>query len=299
MSDEYFKESFEELIQKYGGKYSKTIDSRFVRDFIDITSDSVLNVSKPLSAQPEDIREYTDTINILLDLEYKIKNPLFFWSIYPIAYQRATHTQNFYEKFLISFTRPDRLKLGLTARKKQNNVLNEKILKINGHSTSDRSKERKKNFSKKIRKLEKTFKVYRGFTIRKDEDVRVGRYKINNPNWESQDKGLGLSFTTDRVVANFFATQYRIETGTFGERKKFIWDNNREFKYAKELVDESLIDETSRRVVGTYLANKEDILFYDNGMFEEEVLIDPRKVKLFRYDFLNIKDKFPHPLELV
>jgi hypothetical protein len=299
MSDILFKEYFEELIQKYGGKYSKTIGSRFVRDFINITSDNdVLNVSKPLSNQPEVIREYTDTINILLDLEYKIKNPLFFWSIYPIAYQRATHTQNFYEKFLISFTRPDRLKLGLTARKKQNNVLNEKILKINGHSTSGIGKERKKKFSKKIRKLEKTFKVYRGFTIRKDEDVRVGRYKINNPNWESQDKGLGLSFTTDRVVANYFATQYRIETGTFGEQK-FIWTKNREFKFAKELVDESLIDETSRRVVGTYLANKEDILFYNNSMFEEEVMIDPQKVKLFRYDFLNIKDKFQHPLELV
>jgi hypothetical protein len=293
-----FKKNFGSLIEKYNGSSWSWIPNQFKDDFLEATEDTQIHPESRLQTSASELEKDKEVFDAFLELEQEIKNPLFFWTIIYPVYKKTTFSQVYLNKFISAFSRQDRLSVQLKNRQECMKRMFDLTCKVVGKRIHPKERAVNNKINKRIKK-NKNLILYRGFSIRKDEDVRVGRYKIDNPKAEEQDAGLGLSYTIDRKCANFFATQFKIEKGIFPFGKvKLKWSETGKTKDIPNYVDESLIDENSRRVVASYSIKKDDILFYSATMMESEVVVLPDKAKLIRYDFLNPNDVHRHPIAI-
>ncbi len=283
-----FKEKLLLFIQKYNVHSWNWVPNQYLQEYVALTTDTCLHPDVNPSATASGLENDNATINAVLDLENEITNSLFFWTIFPHVYKNASFSLSNFDKYTDAFNRFTRLNVKLGQRQKC----------IDAVSPSSSRKETKK-LKKTISKIKKNAIVYRGFSISRDEDVRVGRYKTNNPNAERQNAGLGFSFTTDRDTANFFATQYYIKRSeTSGLGNILYWNFGSPPQTISSIpaqIQTDKVDDNARRVVASYLINQEDILFYAGEFGESEVVCLPDKARLIRYDFLNINQRFWHP----
>tara|TARA_B100000073_G_scaffold153391_1_gene126666 strand:- start:3595 stop:4956 length:1362 start_codon:yes stop_codon:yes gene_type:complete len=146
--------------------------------------------------------------------------------------------------------------------------------------------------------LEDDIKIYRGFLTREGRFVRKGITKLNNPDAEKQDEGTGLSYSLSKPSAAFFAYRYHFLSDLLIQQKiPSIFGNVTEQQYREKLLrifgdklDESFINSKARQTLCSYTIKKKDIIWTcGDVMVEKEVIADPNKVKLVRYDFLNEK----------
>ena len=288
-----FKEGLKSLIQEYNGHSWQWIPNNFHNDLVELTKgNSFCPYNDTLTKTEEELLQQQKELDIFLEVEKQISNAYFFWSWIPEIYKKQTFSQNYVDKFSEAFARNNRLKLPLMKRQASKKLYREYNAKIRNVRGLDNPTQNKLN--KLIRKTKRNLIIYRGFSIHKDADIRVGRYKTNNPQAEQQDAGIGLSFTFNRAVANFFATQYYIENG------KLYWMSSSGIKEETpsipSLVNKDIIDiDKSRRAVATYSIHKDDVIYVDASMREYEVLTFPNRAKLLRYDFLNPKEVFRLP----
>ena len=54
-------------------------------------------------------------------------------------------------------------------------------------------------------KLDDDVIMYRGFTVAKDEDVRLGRKKVGNPNSHQQVNGVGFAYSIKEQASSWFS----------------------------------------------------------------------------------------------
>ena len=287
-----FKEKLISFIKEYNGHSWQWIPNHFHNDLLELSQGNSFSPHYKIQDDAEGFLAQKKELDIFLEVEKEISNAYFFWSWIPEIYKQITFSQNYVDRFGEAFARNNRLKIPLMKRQTSKKLYKEYSQKMRNVIGLDKSNQNKLN--KLIRKTKKNLIVYRGFSIHKDADIRVGRYKTNNPQAEQQDAGIGLSFTFNRAVANYFATQYYIENG------KLYWltigGSKEAMPSIPSMVNKDIIDiDKSRRAVATYSIHKDDIIYVDASMREYEVLTFPNKAKLLRYDFLNPKDTYRLP----
>jgi len=144
--------------------------------------------------------------------------------------------------------------------------------------------------------LEDDITLYRGFLTREGKFVRKGITKLNNPDAEKQDEGVGLSYSLSKPSAAFFAYRYHFLSDLLIQQKiPSVFGNVTEQQYREKLLrifgdklDESFINSKARQTLCSYTIKKKDIIWTcGDVLVEKEVIADPNKVKLVRYDFLN------------
>ena len=294
-----FKSNFKSLIEKYNDSSWGWVPNQFMFDYLEATEGTVIHPTYKIKTDKKELESNKRDYDAIFELEKEITNPLFFWSIIQPIYKRTTFSQVYLDRFKIAFTRTNRLEVILKNRQNCIKRYKEKVRDTTTEEPSPVTRTLQNKINKKIKKQNKELIVYRGFSIRKDDDVRVGRFKIDNPKAEQQESGLGFSYTLDRKCANFFANQFKIESGVFPFGKaKIVWEGSNSKGQIPNYVDKSLIDKNSRRVVANYSIQKKDILFYDADYLESEIVVLPDKTKLIRYDFLNPNDIHKHPVQI-
>lgn len=145
-----------------------------------------------------------------------------------------------------------------------------------------------KKCSAEVRKLRKDCeaKIYRGFEVDYGQSIRVGRFKINNPNANVFEPAYGISYTNNKDLAFGFANarntpvldaswRERIESSrllfsAFGEGNPFFNDE------AKR-----------RKVLGEFEIGIEDIIICQFGISnEDEIIAFPDDVRIIKYSLV-------------
>lgn len=142
--------------------------------------------------------------------------------------------------------------------------------------------------------------IYRGFLTRENQFVRKGIKKINNPFAEQQEEGRGLSYTTSKDVAIFFASRYHFFSDYILKKSlpsffgKITEDSVRD--EIKKMLGQSIMDsylkKEARRTIVTCKIKTKDIIFARFQSNEFEIIADPNNVRLIRYDFINEDTKY-------
>jgi hypothetical protein len=131
-----------------------------------------------------------------------------------------------------------------------------------------------------------TIKIYRGFDIGENEDIRIGRKLKNNSNSHFQDSGKGLSYSPDKKLAEDFAlNKWKLLTSKIDWNKRVSWN---ELLLEFEGIDiNKFKDNTGRKpVLGLFEVNVKNIV-YPFLDFEKEIVAFPQNVKLLNYKFLK------------
>jgi len=161
-------------------------------------------------------------------------------------------------------------------RQIQRHYLSEVQKKIHRHRVkSERSLVNTERQDKKI-------VVYRGFSVRPHEDIRVNRTLCENPQCFSQDAGAGINYTLNRRLAEEFARHPFT-------RSTYICAFQTRVKISQlmyEITETSPDDFTSPAIpyVATYLLDPKDILLNLSSCVESEIVALHDSVKLVRYD---------------
>jgi hypothetical protein len=238
-----------------------------------------------------------------------IKSPRLFWALFGLAIKDTEFPSLNYEMLKNSYEIKDRLQLPLDARSytfasfhRVHRSVDELIVyldKIGKRVSSSQFKniinQIKKDSNKELsafiknnltnKKIQQTYIVYRGIDIDKLQNVRVGRFKNNNPFNEQQEFGKGFSFSSDKNLAIKFAVH------------KFIQDENSlginkagRFEKLSFLFDEIKVTKTDffdiaakRPYVVKYKIKREDILIDASGYIENEIMVDPNNAKIVSY----------------
>lgn len=124
--------------------------------------------------------------------------------------------------------------------------------------------------------------VYRGFSVRPHQNIRVNRTLCENPQCFSQDAGAGINYTLNRRLAEEFARHPFT-------RSTYICDFQTRVKISQLMYE---ITETSpdnfvspaTPYVATYLLDPKDILLNLSACVESEIVALHDSVKLVRYD---------------
>ena len=289
---EEYRNEYVKFIEKYKDKSWKWIPTGVKKDLVKIqkiqvqryadvgaklgTTDNVSYFARALVDKK--------TLGIFLELEKTITNPYFFWSMVAYEYMRSDFQQSVLLDWIDAFTRNGRAeKTTLAERQKCADGIWELI----------NNKNPKKINSKlwKALKDESEIIIYRGASIANEMDVRLGRKKIDNPNADQQDGGLGFSYTLDKKCAEYFANILSVEDEEMIYGVSKIGD-------IPSFIDVDSINETSRRVVTKHTIKKEKILFYSDTGDENEIVALPDDVVLIRYDFMKFMKAVPHPRQL-
>lgn len=289
--EEYRKE-YVKFIEKYNDKSWKWIPTGVKKDLQNIQKIQIqryADVGAELGNKgnvPYFARALVDkeTLGIFLELEKTITNPYFFWSMVAYEYMRSDFQQSVLLDWIDAFTRDGRVeKTKLEERQKCADGIWEQIKNKNPKKVNSQLWKALKDESEII--------IYRGASIADEMDVRLGRKKIDNPNADQQDGGLGFSYTLDKKCAEYFANILSVkdEEMIYGVDK--IGD-------VPSFIDVDSINETSRRVVTKHTIKKEKILFYSDFGHESEIVALPDDVVLVRYDFMKFIEKVPHPTSL-
>lgn len=136
--------------------------------------------------------------------------------------------------------------------------------------------------------------VYRGFDIDKSENVRINRFKKNNPYSNIQESGIGMSFTPIKDGSKIYSLSKFRDTLTLSNKERVF--NKSSIKF--DLLDvskENFLDTNSKiPVVGKYSASKKDILFAsldhcgnDSDLHSNEIVFFPDCVNLISYQILS------------
>jgi hypothetical protein len=126
--------------------------------------------------------------------------------------------------------------------------------------------------------------VYRGFDIAESDNVRKGRKRVGNPDLAIQEAGRGLSFTTDKGMANTFATHRFLPSSS-------TWSIKRRTPPGTVLRLHGLSDQQFREaerkpVVAEYEVSSDKLLLH-NAAIEDEVFVLPKDAQLKRYKFVK------------
>ena len=298
-SQEDYKEVLVGLIEKYNEKNWKWIPSGFKKDMLMLVKLQYLMSVNPSVVQKtngaiyieDTVERFTNVKNmmdlnqIFLEVEDKITNPRFFWTLQFNYYPESNMCQSSISKWQSAFTRYDRLTLPLKDRQK---CVDENLKVLGGLNP--------KKINKKVfgyLKNDEKHYIYRGFSVGKNEDIREGRNSINNPHSEVQKNGKGFSYTTREQTAVYFSRQYQVSTvggvSSFSYGEGMIDQTSMPVQYFNN-IDTTLLNKESRRVVAKYEVEKSNILYYHNCFGECEIVSLPGTVKLKHYRFTTVQE---------
>ncbi len=228
--------------------------------------------------------------------EPQIQNSKLFWILYPAIHQNLSPETNPISKDVMDemFYRYDRLDSTLEERQKMI-VLYHELNHTKGDIKPQRINKKLWEYLKKFDDDDDVI-LYRGFSIAENQDVRIGRKKLDNENAYRQQSGCGFCYTMDEDIALWFAHRLYMIDGKFSccrvkfdnhesgiERDMVIIDDGGILEGNKTIIDTSLVDIDSRRVVAKYSVKKRDILFYVDNMNEREIVVMPETTKLISY----------------
>ena len=184
--------SIEEFVLRHDNA-NLTLSSR-ERDFIRI--EFLMNWKKLIDLI-SGIENQQETIDFFS--KNTIKNPELFWIMWGVTMNWVDYPIQYQEQIRKIMEHGNRLDGLLKDRMIQSNFLKSSTVGI----------PLKQYLYPITRALTKDIiTVYRGFLVPKDDDVRKGRYVVDNEEGkEQQDVGIGFSFTLDRKVAIAFATR--------------------------------------------------------------------------------------------
>ncbi len=132
--------------------------------------------------------------------------------------------------------------------------------------------------------IKNTITIYRGFSVAQHSDVRKNRKCIDNCQKHTQDSGSSVSFTFDKLLASSFAAHPIVRNNDIGDFERRINASRLTFHTLNIRDDAYKSGESIRAYVGKYVVDKDDIFVNLSGTGEDEVLVNPCKVKLIRYD---------------
>ena len=223
-----------------------------------------------------------------VELEHLITNNKMFWCLMGCCSLWCKKSQIFTDNPTI-FERYGRDKVPLQTKMKCLEYL--KVVrgnKLGKNSTSEISWKRleEKNVDDEIT-------LYRTFKVQQGKNIRKGVFKKNNPFSHIQEAGKGWSYSTCKtnsifvngLLSTFYYKKYLKVSDT---KAKILLKNARSLSN-KHMEDPTLYD-GYYNVLGEYKVKKKDILFYTNDWSENEVVVNPNKVHLIDYRFLNITD---------
>jgi hypothetical protein len=217
--------------------------------------------------------------------ETYLTNSQAFWFVFEQLWHLFDLNNPYSEQWLEVFSKYDRLEGGFVDR----SMLADGY--VHGKYNRD--------FVNKLKDSNNEITVYRGFLTRENQFVRKGIKKINNPFAEQQEEGRGLSYTTSKNVAIFFASRYHFfsdyifkkslpsffgkitEDSVRGEIKKMLGTS----------IMDSYLKKEARRAIVTCKIKKKDIIFARLDTPEFEIIADPNNVRVMRYDFINDETK--------
>ena len=275
------KEAYENLIEKYNDKSWKWIPNGFLKDFAKLEIVRGLRNGMNNKEYVEKNLDRRKTLDLFLELEKTITNPYFFWSLVVMEYTESNFHQDILLEWIDAFTRNDRMELTLAERQKCAENILEAI-------TGKKAKTENYGMWKTLKNVD-DITIYRGTSIPKNTYVRMGKKKLNNPNANKQDSGLGFSYSTDKDCANYFANILAVENNvmTFGITT--------DVSKITQVIDVDMINETSKRVVSKHSIKKENILFYSNYNYENEIVALPDDVDLITYRLSKRNGNVLHP----
>lgn len=245
----------------------------------------------------------TTKVNAFYRVETLMENKFMFWFLYADIHHFLTAEFNpkTNEEMVEMFCRNSRMET--TIEERQSIV--DASFEWNNENFPREKKSKLKQLNKTLWNYLKTLNpddeaiIYRGFNIKKDDDVRVGRNRIGNSNYYKQNTGKGISFTINEGVANWFAHRLVFIGSDFVRfSMRAIPDTDIVFHsidVTAELdrealsgfklfnIDKGFVDLSSRRIVGKYTIKKKDILFYSGVLGEEEIVALPHKTNLITY----------------
>jgi len=210
-----------------------------------------------------------------------LTNTQAFWIVFDRVFRWSDLNNIYQEKWLECFAHYERLDDGFLDRVKmaKGDVVYQKVRQYFMNYSSDED-----------------IKIFRGFLTREGKFVRKGITKLNNPDAEKQDEGVGLSYSLSKPSASFFAYRYHFLSDLLIQQKiPSVFGNVTEEQYKEKLLrifgrklDESYINSKARQTLCSYSIKKKDIIWTCGDVLtEQEVIADPNKTKLIRYDFLN------------
>jgi hypothetical protein len=276
------KEAYENLIEKYNDKSWKWVPNGFLKDYAKLEivrglRNGGMN-NKEYLAQNMDRRK---TLDLFLELEKTITNPYFFWSLVVMEYTESDFHQDILLEWIDAFTRNDRMELTLAKRQKCVENILEAI-------TGMKAKTENYGMWKALKNGDDII-IYRGTSIPNNTYVRMDKKKLNNSNAHKQDGGLGFSYSTDKDCANFFANIIAVENN------EMLYGNTTNVGEIPQVIDVDMINETSKRVVSKHSIKKENILFYSNYNYENEIVALPDDVDLITYSLSKRNASVLHP----
>jgi hypothetical protein len=223
--------------------------------------------------------------DVFLEVEDKITNPIFFWTLQFIYYPESNLCHSNFEKWNLAFSRYDRLTLSFNERQK---CVDQNIKELQNLNPIAINKTMFNYFKKND-----NWNIFRGFSVRKNDDIRVGRKVVGNPQSETQENGRGLSYTIRKQTAVFFSRQYQVmssKNGTELSNGEGVLDQTSVPINYFDGVDEELLNSDAKRVVAMYTISKKDVLYYNNLFGESELVALPSSVKLKRYWFTTVEE---------
>jgi len=133
--------------------------------------------------------------------------------------------------------------------------------------------------------------IYRGFTVRKGQSIRKGVSKFSDDG-HIHDEGSSYSYSFSKAIA----IQIYAHLTTHIIKKHSGVDEKKATRILKDWHPDKESDldnyyEGFYKCVGEFKVKKKDILFLTDLVGEDEVIINPSKVRLVDYRFLNIIDK--------
>lgn len=244
-------------------------------------------------------------------LEKIIKSNILFWSIYTLFIKKNEFPSFQLKKYEEALNRFDRIKTDMSIRitsfetmflvytivtevKRIGQVINlfsylKNMVKGNRKNTNKEISKNSDNSYKLYKKLiseSSTIKIYRGFDVGENEDIRIGRKLKNNTNSHFQDSGKGLSYSPNKKLAEDFAlNKWKLLTSKIDWNKRVQWN---ELLLEVEGVDINKFKENTGRkpVLGLYEVEVKNII-YPFLDFEKEIVAFPHQVKLLNYKFLK------------
>ena len=136
---------------------------------------------------------------------------------------------------------------------------------------------------KEVLSPNKTLRCFRGFNIRRDEDVRLNRYYSKNDNKYVHVGGRGISYTLDKQCAKQFAAQPFIRKNEIGEYQRRV-DASSLLPF-HSYVDKTPPDPRDRiGYVGLVETSVSDIFLNLSLFLENEILVLPENTRIIRYD---------------
>jgi len=246
--------------------------------------------------------------NQIEPLHIHIKNTRLFWGLFTRLIKHNEFPSFNYEMIKQSYLIKDRLKPNLEARshsgltfflaytfiydcikliiQEQKFITEEQINELRKDTPKEVNKELTKTNSKKItHKKKESYILYRGIDIDKNQNIRVDRKKLNNPNAEKQDAGQGFSFTSDRQEAiNFAIHKFIKDENSLGMNRELRFHNLSYFFEEQKISKDKFFDINNKRpYVVKYKIKHDDLILDLSGTKECEVVVDNEKAKIISY----------------